>query len=297
MDAGAEAVLSALKEIRSEVSLYRAEIQQSIQAQGGRMDRIEAEVSRLASRVDYLENQSRRNNLVFYGIEEDAWETWEKSEEKVKKLVREKLGIDLGNKDIERAHRTGRRKGRRPIVAKFAFFKDREAILRAGRNFSGSGVWVEEDFSERVREERRFLKHHLIEARRQGYHAVLRFDKLVVDGKVMDRAYLVELDEVSRRNNECRSREVEGGGKRPGTVDRPSAVAASSPPAARTRSKARKGSKERVRSRSRGRGRGRSGSRYGRSCGCRTTSDTRNVVVGDEAERRDEVGDRGGATC
>ena len=62
--------------------MYRAEIQ-------------------LASRVDYLENQSRRNNLVFYEIEGDAWETWEKSEEKVRKLVKEKLGIDLGNKDIE----------------------------------------------------------------------------------------------------------------------------------------------------------------------------------------------------
>ena len=41
-----------------------------------------------------LEDRSRRNNLRIYGISESKYETWEKCEEKVDEVFREKLSLD-----------------------------------------------------------------------------------------------------------------------------------------------------------------------------------------------------------
>lgn len=40
--------------------------------------------------MEYLEGESRRNNLVFEGIQEVPGETWAETEEKEKKVLAEK---------------------------------------------------------------------------------------------------------------------------------------------------------------------------------------------------------------
>ena len=45
----------------------------------------------VTDKMDYLEGQSRRHNLVTDGIEETPEETWADSEEKVRKVFMEKL--------------------------------------------------------------------------------------------------------------------------------------------------------------------------------------------------------------
>lgn len=64
----------------------------------------------LIDQMGYLKRQSRRNNLVLEGILESPGETWSETEEKVKKVLKEKFQI---KKDIEmeRAHRTGKAGG------------------------------------------------------------------------------------------------------------------------------------------------------------------------------------------
>ena len=55
-----------------------------------------------------LEDRSRRNNLRIYGISKSKCGTWEKCEEEVYEVLREKLGLE--NIHIERAHRVKRGK-------------------------------------------------------------------------------------------------------------------------------------------------------------------------------------------
>lgn len=156
----------------------------------------------LADKVDYIENQSRRNNIVFYGIEErDGWESWEVSERLVLEVL-QMMDISIGNMEIDRAHRVGKRKGRRPIVARFAFFKRREEILRGGRKLHNTGLAVSEDFSDRVRYVRFQLKPHLEKARTEGHQATLRYDKLVVDGMAYSLEELCAREERLRQDAE-----------------------------------------------------------------------------------------------
>ena len=55
---------------------------------------------------EYLENQSRRNNIKITGVVEDNDEKrWDDTEATVKKTYQRKVGIN----EIERAHRVGKR--------------------------------------------------------------------------------------------------------------------------------------------------------------------------------------------
>ncbi|CAL9703624.1 unnamed protein product [Knipowitschia caucasica] len=61
----------------------------------------------ITDKLEYLEGQSRRNNLVFEGVLESPGETWADAEEKVKEILKEKLQLNHVV-EVERAHRVGK---------------------------------------------------------------------------------------------------------------------------------------------------------------------------------------------
>ena len=159
------------------------EIKEKLSTLSSKLTGIEAKCTDMANQVDDQENRSRRNNLCFEGIPEDATESWETTEQKLKNILSSNLQIDLNGTAIERAHRIGRKKRDalkpRPVVAKFPSFKTREEILKNKKRFQGTNIFVMEDFSERVRERRRELLPEMHKARKEGLIAFLRYDKLV----------------------------------------------------------------------------------------------------------------------
>ena len=91
-------------------------------------DELKTEFSTLQKRCEYLESQSRRNNLVFHGFDESQNETWEDCESKIKTYMNDDLNLDPRRVVIERAHRLGNGNKPRPIIAKFLSYKDKQSI-------------------------------------------------------------------------------------------------------------------------------------------------------------------------
>jgi hypothetical protein len=159
------------------------------------VDDIQHRADKLYDQTDYLENQSRRNNLVFTGIEEHPSETWEVTESKVKSHLVQSLGFtraEAVSMTIERAHRTRNPprapgsavpSGPRPVVAKFLSYKDREAVLRRAREQRPDAIFVNEDVSTRVRERRRDQLAELKRQKALGKIAYFSLDKLIVKEK------------------------------------------------------------------------------------------------------------------
>ncbi|KAJ4437819.1 hypothetical protein ANN_13757 [Periplaneta americana] len=165
-------------------------------------------VEMLEGKLDYLENQPRRNNIVIHGLPDEERETWEQSEDMVRRVVAQ-LGIELREWDIERAHRVGRSWNRkRPIVCKLANYKLKVMILQDAKYLRRSGVYISEDFSERVRRETEFLKRHMFETRRQGCHAVIQY-KLVVNGRLWSRVEMEALDSLKEDGAKSGERNIE----------------------------------------------------------------------------------------
>ncbi|KAK7922388.1 hypothetical protein WMY93_009290 [Mugilogobius chulae] len=123
-------------------------------------------------KMDYLENQSRRKNLVFEGIPESGHEKWSDSEDKIRKILSEKLKLDHKHIELERAHRSGKPPARddkpRPIVVRFLRFKDRNTVLEKAKYLKGSNIFINEDYSEVIRQKRKELIPAMKEARKRG---------------------------------------------------------------------------------------------------------------------------------
>ena len=116
---------------------------------------------------EYLENQSRHNNIKITGVQEDDTEkTWDDTDMIVKKMIRKKLAIEE-NVKIERVQPVGKKlKSRtpprhdgsaslssgisRPIIAKIQSWKTKETILKVARKKRPKGIQFMGDFSRRT---------------------------------------------------------------------------------------------------------------------------------------------------
>ena len=98
----------------------------------------------LRTRINDLDDSSRRNNLRIDGVEETAWETWEQTTIKVKNFLKDQLNLE--DVSLEHAQRVGPPRDRRPrtILARFSRLSEREAALRNARKLRGSVFFYED---------------------------------------------------------------------------------------------------------------------------------------------------------
>lgn len=139
----------------------------------------------LLAKVDDLENRSRRNNLVIYGINEEVDEDWKSLEAIVKQEVFQKvLGIEV--KSLQRIRRVGKyhKERHRPIVLRLYDFAEKTRILSCCSKLKGTKIAISEDFSKIVCDTRQKLWHSAAQDRAEGLKVSLIYDKLKVDGKL-----------------------------------------------------------------------------------------------------------------
>lgn len=135
-------VMTVQKEMETKVKLLETDITKSRE-----------ELDMMLSKLDYIENQSRRNNLLVDGIAEERGENWDESERKVRDMLGSNMGLNGKDIEIERAHRVGQyQEGGRPrqIIVKLLRFKDKQAILSYARKLRGTNIYINKDFSEAV---------------------------------------------------------------------------------------------------------------------------------------------------
>ena len=121
-------------------------------------------ISELTEKSNDLEDRSRRNNLVFFGIPElgDKQNT-EDCNKLITKILASKNILSLGDSDIvfDRAHRLGPKKEDqtrpRPIIVRVTFYKDKLHILENANRFRDTPYSVSEDFSKETLSIRRQL--------------------------------------------------------------------------------------------------------------------------------------------
>ena len=137
-------------------------------------------------RISLLERKARKKNLIIKGIIDEKEETMEETIEKTKNLLLiMKITIDI-NEDIDDVRRIGtfRDDANRPILVKLTREKKKMEILGQTKMLKGTKIWVDEDFTKVVQNERRMLIPHLIRARQQGFKAVLKYNKIIINDEI-----------------------------------------------------------------------------------------------------------------
>ncbi|XP_040065367.1 uncharacterized protein LOC120839178 isoform X2 [Ixodes scapularis] len=166
-----ESDVAAIKPLRGEFEELKASNRE-----------LDTQLRTTALRQEELENQSRRNNLLIYGLPDVAAETWEASEAKALSFFADKLDIHLEATSIERAHRIGRFAAdkNRPLISKFLSFKDKQRVLSKAFKLKRSGFSISDDFSPAVQFARRRLLDYASE---QNAQFKLRYNKLTIGNK------------------------------------------------------------------------------------------------------------------
>lgn len=175
---------SAITIVNDELSKYKKnhdELQKRVMA-------LEHESQKLSSVIEKQDEQARRQNVMFFGVKEDDRETWDITEEKIRDLLENTVQIPNAKSknelQIERAQRVGQRDRNRtrPVLVRFSQERQRSTVLEQARQkLKDTDIRVGEDLSKRVRDIRRKLYPKMMEARSDGKHAVIRYDKLYID--------------------------------------------------------------------------------------------------------------------
>lgn len=146
--------------------------------------KLETEINLLKKDIVNLETYSRKENIIIHGIKESSGT--EDCKQLVKNLINNKLQIS-GEINIQRCHRLGKKQQEmdrhRPIIARFAFFSDRETVWKKKQMLKGSNLFIEEDLPVAIQQRRRRLLPVMKAARRDGKRASVHGDRLMIEGK------------------------------------------------------------------------------------------------------------------
>ena len=126
-EAVGQAVESMLKELKAEIAVLQ-----------GKVKTLEDTIEKVAAKAKDNEQYSRRQNVRVTGFVEEEEEN---CVEKFVNLCREKIGLDVNDEIVDRAHRVGKKEegANRAIIVRLKTHKDKLTILRNRRNLRGSG--------------------------------------------------------------------------------------------------------------------------------------------------------------
>ena len=136
----------------------------------------------LQDRLVQIDNYSRRSNLIFRGIPESDPED---CEQKLKRIL--VTNMQIANAEefrFERCHRLNSRMKPRPVICRFNYYPDRNAVWQAKKCLKDTKIIVDEDFAPEVIERRKSLIPIMKRARELNLKSFLVVDKLYIDDKV-----------------------------------------------------------------------------------------------------------------
>ena len=157
---------------------------------------LEKTVENLEHKLDDMDNQNRRNNLIFWGIPKVFGETKDHCEKRVREIIRRDMKMSE-NIVIDSVQRIGS-----AVLVRLQSFGQRMEILRHGRELKqiNSPVSVREDLTETTRRKRKGLTPLMNQLRDDGMWAQLKKDRLVTD----DGEYTFDLRQQQIQKTETR---------------------------------------------------------------------------------------------
>ena len=156
-----------------------------------RLKKLEKDCSALRQEILYMGVYQRRENLRFYGIEEDP-EGAEDTRQVLTDFLMSELGIDDANEiEFQRIHRIGpfNQEASKPrqIIARFLRYPDRERVMSNARRLKGKGFGISADLPKEIVDRRKKVLPDFFAAKKAGksaYFSRTEPDKLFIEGRL-----------------------------------------------------------------------------------------------------------------
>ncbi|XP_022823945.1 uncharacterized protein LOC111354630 [Spodoptera litura] len=133
-----------------------------------------------------LKKEKRSNNIVIYGLEESEKSTSELFQN-VKDIFKRDLDLSVEQNEMNRLYRLGKRNENkhRPVLFSFTNGWKKDEIVKNKKSLKG--IFIAEDYSKEVIEKRKALLPQLLEEKKKGNIAFMKYDKLIVKGPNTDK--------------------------------------------------------------------------------------------------------------
>ncbi|XP_063370262.1 uncharacterized protein LOC134658506 [Cydia amplana] len=131
-------------------------------------------------------NEICQKKLVLYGLQENHWENESELYDRILYVFQDILNVNLVEY-IEACTRIGRKGQRRPIVIELLSKKVTKYLLNNKAYFKNTGVWISEFLDQESLKSRHTLKKTLYKARQEGHHAVIKNNKIYINGKLVEQ--------------------------------------------------------------------------------------------------------------
>lgn len=142
---------------------------------------LKSENQQLKIKITTMEKSKRFNNLIIFGMKENERSPSELLET-TKEKIKNDLKISLENRDINTIYRIGKKDNNngkdRPILVSFVSGWMKIEIMKNKNKLKDA--YVTEDFPKEILEKRKQLQTKLVEERKKGNYAVIKYDKLLV---------------------------------------------------------------------------------------------------------------------
>lgn len=142
---------------------------------------LKIKVEKLEKELEYLKREQRNNNIIAFGLEEKETSTSQLLQ-KLKEVFKNDLDINIESHEINKIYRIGNKNREnnkpRPVLCSFINNWKKNEIIKNKKNLKE--IYVTEDYSKEVLEKRKALQAELVEERKKGNKAYLKYDKLVI---------------------------------------------------------------------------------------------------------------------
>lgn len=150
---------------------------------------IQTENENLVRKIQYLQsnvhlttNESQDKLLILHGLAENYWETEAEVIDRIINIFYDLLNVNLSGY-IEEVTFIGRKNNRRPLKIELNSKRIKKYILENSMYLKEAGFSITEYLSPQALRERRNLSQALHKARQNGHHAVVRNNKLFINGR------------------------------------------------------------------------------------------------------------------
>lgn len=184
------------EELKNLIIASETRLQLKIEELTSKLLQLEEENAGLKNKVEYLEQQSNKNNIIIFGLNKEPKEL---GVELVCKEFKKLLDVKVEESEIADLQCLGHNKNC-PLKVVFLTKIKKQSILKQAKKLKGTGITIAHDLTIKQREERKYLKIHLDRQRQLGKRTFIRANKLIVD----NQEYSIEQLKYSENEEEQR---------------------------------------------------------------------------------------------
>lgn len=191
-----EEIVRNRSELKNSIEASEARLLMKIESLNNKIRTLEKEKLELSNKVELLERESKKKNLVIFGLNRNPREV---SAASICREIKQLLNVQLIESDISNIFTLGNVENS-PIKLELVSYLKKREILQNCHKLKGTKTYIVHDLTEKQRSDNKILRTHLHQAREHTKDSYIKGNRLYVNSieyKVEDLLY----EEDSKQKN------------------------------------------------------------------------------------------------